>query len=192
MNLLEAQRANDPHAESTAMHEFYAPKRKAHLNRRHPGNITAVFFERIAFGGSDCWYWVGNRNHDGYGYFCHADNYGYDENLAHRLSWVLLKGPIPAGVKVLHRCDVRACVNPEHLFLGSQADNVYDMVAKKRHLAFPRAGEANVKAKLTDAQVIEIRRAFAAGETTLSLAERFNIFRSSIYKIVRNKTWKHI
>lgn len=79
--------------------------------------------ERIPFSG--CWIWTGRvMERNGYGTL--------GRNLAHRISWKLHSGPIPKGLYVLHRCDVSCCVNPEHLFLGTQLDNVRDMMAKGR------------------------------------------------------------
>jgi hypothetical protein len=176
--------------ESEELHRQFGGRRLLHSNKRHPGGIQAMFFERLAFGLSDCWYWAGQRNHDGYGIIYGAKTtYGQKDILAHRLSWRFFRGDIPAGCCVLHKCDVPGCVNPAHLFIGTQADNVYDMVSKKRHLAFPRAGESNIKAKLDRNKVRAIRSLYATGTDTKYLASRFMVNRSTIYKIIRNQTW---
>lgn len=74
-----------------------------------------------------CWLWLGGTQAAGYGFFKHAG-----DTTAHRSSWILYRGPIPEGLHVLHKCDVRQCVNPDHLFLGTQVDNMKDMAAKGR------------------------------------------------------------
>jgi len=82
----------------------------------------------------DCWEWQANLA-KGYGVFW----FGKIPMMAHRLSWMMLRGPIPEGMNVLHKCDNRKCVNPNHLFLGTQSDNVQDMFCKGRQ-GDPRTG----------------------------------------------------
>jgi hypothetical protein len=78
---------------------------------------------------SDCWEWQGSKNKHGYGHF----KYKRKTHRAHRISWTLIKGEIPEGMCVLHRCDNRLCVNPFHLFLGTNQDNMDDKMKKNRH-----------------------------------------------------------
>ena len=99
-------------------------------------------------GTSDCWLWKAGRLGTGYGAFR-----GFGENKAHRFSWVLHNGPIPTGLHVCHYCDVPLCVNPTHLFVGTDADNMRDMVSKGR----AKRGEHHVQSKLTNDQVAWIR-----------------------------------
>lgn len=100
-------------------------------------------FLALASTDGTCWEWMGRRDKDGYGSFRMSPS---ETDLAHRASWRLHRGPIPEGLFVLHRCDNPPCVNPEHLFLGTQADNVHDMYAKQRDRfarAVQQTNEAN-------------------------------------------------
>lgn len=106
---------------------------------------------------------------------------------AHRISYELHRGEIPPGMHVLHRCDQPCCVNPDHLFLGTQTDNRKDMASKGRFVA--ARGIKNGSAKLTDDMVREIRR---SSESAEQLARRFGITFSRISSIRRRATWKHV
>ena len=113
--------------------------------------------------------------------------------LAHRQAWLFSGREIAHGLQLLHRCDVRNCVNPQHLFLGTQADNIADMDAKGRRGIAPQPGESNPMAKGTDALVMTIRRAYAAGGVTQhQLARKFNVTRAFVCDVVRGKSWKHL
>ena len=128
-----------------------------------------------------CWVWMANRGLKGYGYTC--DN--GKTRTAHRTSYDTFVGPIPEGMHVLHRCDNPPCVNPEHLFLGSNTDNNNDKVAKGR--ARGAMGERNTKAKLTWAQV-EAIRADPRSQSTIGRA--YGVTQSAVSAIKRGATWK--
>ena len=92
-------------------------------------------FEKHASG---CWLWVAGKYPTGYGMFHLTPKRGVSPTNAHRASWLLYRGPIPQGKQVCHHCDIHACVNPEHLFLGTQKDNIQDMIAKGRKVWSPK------------------------------------------------------
>ena len=130
-----------------------------------------------------CWIWLGASS-KGYGQVSKVGEMLY----AHRVAFEAFVGPIPDGMDVLHTCDTPSCVNPDHLTVGSHADNMADMVAKGRS---PRMiGENHHQAKLTwgDVENIRIRHA-AGGETFASLGREFSVNECSISRIVKGKSW---
>lgn len=144
--------------------------------------IEQRFWPKVDQSG-DCWTWRGSVDSGGYGTIKGATN----QNLkAHRVSWVLAKGDIPRGLDVLHRCDNRRCVRPEHLFLGTDTENMADMVQKGRSAKLP--GERNPAAKLTPEQVNEIRQ---SKEFSTTLAARFGVHKETVGRIRRGLSWGH-
>ena len=129
--------------------------------------------------GTGCWEWTKYRDPSGYG---RSEYEG--EVMAHRISFLAFVGSIPGGLHVLHRCDNPCCINPRHLFLGTNADNVKDRVSKGRQQSV--AKELNPRAKLTEAEVAEIR---AADATQAQLARRYGVCPSTIGYIRRRETW---
>lgn len=107
---------------------------------------------------------------------------------AHRLAWALNNGADPTGKVVMHTCDNRKCVNPEHLRLGTQAENVADMDQKDRRRTVAYAGEGNGNSKLTASQVAEIRSLMGV-ETQVSLAKRFGVSQAHVSKIQAGVAW---
>lgn len=139
-----------------------------------------------------CWLWIGATRVNGYGQIGSGGAEARSVS-AHRVSWELHHGPIPEGLWVLHQCDVRNCVRPDHLFLGTPAENVRDMDAKGRRRSRPRAGSLHAMAKLGEAQVLLIRQEYGAGGVTLeALAQRFAVGETTIGQIVRRQTWRHL
>jgi hypothetical protein len=131
-----------------------------------------------------CWLWTGAVSGDGYGaWHLRGRQVG-----AHRASYELNVGPIPPRLQVLHSCDTPLCVRPDHLFLGTNDDNMADMVAKRRSAW----GERNTKAKLSTADVVAIRRRAAAGESQRSLAAEFGVQIVAVNRVIRRVTWKDV
>lgn len=134
----------------------------------------------------DCWVWLGGRDWKGYGRI----RVGGPTVGTHRLSWEIHHGPIPRGLWVLHHCDNPPCLRPDHLFLGTQADNTADMVSKGRQRG--AVGTANRHARLTPQQVADIRRRYVRGSSTsgtTALAVEYGVSDVMIGKIVRGTAW---
>jgi len=148
--------------------------------RRHAEPVVdaAGLFARASERGG-CLEWTGGVDKYGYG------RVGGGGLAAHRAAWEFTHGPIPAGLCVLHKCDNPPCINPDHLFLGTQGDNSADKVAKGRQAR----GETQGNAKLTDAAVVEIRSSALSGA---SLGLIFGVAPETINRARRGETWKHI
>lgn len=146
--------------------------------------------DRIVKQPSGCWEWQRFKLR-GYGQITVTLADGSQTcTKAHRLSWELHVGPIPDGLCVLHRCDNRACCNPDHLFLGTEADNNRDRDMKGRHVAL--LGENHGMAKLTEDKVYEIDRLLSTGAVGARIAAQFNVSPSTVSLIRKRKIWKHL
>jgi len=148
-----------------------------------------------------CWFWRGAIQRTGYGNF-----WGRKCYLSHRISWFIHNGPIPDGLFVLHRCDVRNCVAPHHLWVGTNTDNMRDMESKGRsdhpsglrngRYTKPEStlrGERHGMAALSKDDVIEIRKIYKSTyPPTKEIAIRFGVTRQNIRRIITRKTWQHV
>jgi hypothetical protein len=172
-----------------------------HNNAVRHCSLTCRFWSKVdKSGGPDaCWIWIAGKSSDGYGSF--------DQAGSHRTAWEIERGPIPRGLSVLHNCptgDNPSCVNPAHLWLGTQAQNIADMTAKGRRRTatgdasaprkYPgmRAGERNGAAKIDAATVTKIRTANASGESYSRIVKRFGVSKSHVSRIVRGHSWRHV
>jgi len=134
----------------------------------------------------DCWMWTARVNAGGYGNF-RLDPKG-NQSSASRISYIITYGEIDDNAYVCHRCDNRACVNPSHLFLGNQSDNLQDMVMKRRGMI----GETNKEAKLTESQVENIKKLLEDKIPQSAIAEQFGVTQSCISLIATGKNWRHL
>ncbi len=164
--------------------------------------LTACLSERVTVADSGCWECLGDGERSAYAVLDLKRWPEWPESIVplHRLSYRLCVGPIPEGMCVLHRCDNPPCINPAHLFLGTNLDNISDKVQKRRQASGQKVrknhghlkGEVVVTSRLTAEQVMEIRRREHAGEKNASLAEEFGISETHLQYIVRGKAWAHL
>jgi HNH endonuclease len=152
------------------------------------GDLEERFRSKVRVATSDeCWEWTAARDRDGYGeYFVDRPR---TSAAAHRYVFERVIGPIPLGLCVLHRCDVPACVNPKHLFLGTQGTNVRDCSRKGRRAK----GEKNSVAKLRQSEVEMLRRIHGEMEVTHGyLARLYGVSRPTVTFILHRATWQHV
>ena len=152
------------------------------------------FFEKVELNGplkshmkSRCWEWLGYKTKCGYGRMKVFGNL----ELCHRVSWRLHNNSIPKDSLVLHKCDNPACVNPRHLFLGSNSDNARDRENKGRSARNAPVGEDSKWAKLSANDVLAIRKIYPR-VTQDELAQRFGVGRQTISHIICRTTWRHL
>ena len=150
--------------------------------RRTDAEWQKRFFEQVDQRG-ECWRWLGSTNEEGYGHF-YSRIEGEIFWRAHRYSYRLHKGPIAKGLIVCHSCDNPWCVNPEHLWVGTDEENMRDTAIKGR-----RRGAKNGNAKITEDDVRAIRK---STETTYVLGERYGLHPSTIGNIRNRKKWAHV
>ena len=137
-----------------------------------------------------CLEWQGHKNSQGYGYVGH----GGKTRRVNRLVYELVFGEIPDGMFVCHTCDNPSCVNPQHLFLGTPADNMQDMYNKNRqndNKNMP-SGERHHNSKLKNRDIHKIRRLLKNGRTQQYVADVFSVSQTTIYEIAAGRTWKNV
>lgn len=142
-----------------------------------------------------CWLWMRGLSYQGYGKFwCGKSKRSWT---ASRFAWTITYGPIPPGIFICHKCDAPACVNPDHLFLGTQRENLADCIAKGR----TAKGCRNAAAKINETIVRQIRASYVRCAptpyapnpfSTNGLAKRFGISQRTVWSIVHRKIWRHI
>jgi len=157
--------------------------RKAEKARLAQGK-EQLFWERVDRRGNDeCWPWKRNCSKLGYGQGSYKGVYP-----AHRAAYAIAKGAIPSGLCVRHTCDNPACCNPDHLILGTQADNTADRVSRNRSAR----GERHGSARLTEVQVVQLRKMYVDGHESGELAELLGVSRRCITDALTGRKWSHI
>lgn len=160
-----------------------------YLNGHSKKAPVEVRFWKYVNKSDGCWEWVGNKHQQGYGLM--GDSNRGKTLKSHRISWEIHNGPIPEKMCVLHKCDNTSCVNPNHLFLGTQQDNITDMVSKGRQRTGRMMGSTNPISKLTEAQVLEIR-ALVGTMTQKAISSLYSVGEMTISRVVNRKLWGHI
>lgn len=148
--------------------------------------LEASLTTKKVIGENNCWLWQGAKDTGGYG----KTQWKRKQFLVHRLSAWLFKGfSLESDLHVCHHCDNPICYNPEHLFVGTSADNTRDKVAKKRH----HWGERTPSARLTEAQVLEIKQQYQKGVVGyITLAKKYRVSMRTIVFIIKGINWKHV
>lgn len=158
----------------------HTPESRALMAAAFTRPLSERFWAKVNKDGPDgCWLWTGAILKSGYGSIGDGP---HRTDTTHRVSWRLHFGDIPRGLYVLHHCDNKPCIRPEHLFLGTHADNMRDMARKNR----------SGKNVLTPAQVREIRAACDAGEVQRVVARRYGVSFSTVHLIFRRKIWRQV
>ncbi len=155
---------------------------------RHKRPITERFWEKVQKT-DKCWEWTASLGSRGYGQFMVSTG---NITKAHRMAWKLTYGEIPDKMEVLHNCDNPICCRPDHLFLGTQIDNINDMVRKKRNGFKSQPGETNGNHKYTTEQVLAIREKLHLGLPGRQISRELNVPEDIISLIKLNKIWKNV
>ena len=164
--------------------EIFTPRSST---QRHC-SILCRFWDRVDIRNPfECWEWLGPRVPKGYGHFSISS---IRDVIAHRYAWEVVNGPITNDLYVLHECDNRACCNPEHLWLGTQYDNVRDMLRKGRKNDV--SGIRNPRAKLNENDVLKIKQQINDGIKGCAIALKFGVSHGTISAIKNHRSWFHL
>lgn len=151
-------------------------------------SLETKFWKRV-IKTDGCWLWTGAITTFGYGHI-HLGMGKFRD--AHRVSWGLHNGDVPEGLSVLHHCDNPPCTRPDHLFVGTQADNVEDMDRKGRRVNAQPIGEKHWKSRVTENDILTMRHLRSAGVPISKLAEQFKMSYRNAWVIVTRRGWRHI
>lgn len=152
------------------------------------GNRAEVFWSRVSKTTDDsCWIYNGKKDHLGYS----RQKWKGKNAMTYWISWWLTNGEIPDGKQLNHKCNNPSCVRPDHLYAGTQSENMRDRHNCGKYVRFNH-GNINGKSKLNDLIVLEIRRLFKTGETLSNLGKKFNVTSQCVSSVIKRKTWTHI
>lgn len=165
------------------------------FTRNYTKKDPKILFWRHVQKTEKCWLWTGNGSGPK-GVYGGFNNRG-KKIKAHRFSWEMHYGSIPAGLNVLHSCDTPRCVNPAHLFLGTMKDNTQDMVQKGRHYTvtkpeFILRGSQIGQARFSEKQVFQLRRLRLKGVSYHRMAKWVGMNRSTLRRAVNGESWAHV
>lgn len=147
--------------------------------------IIRKFFSRVSESKNGCWEWIGGINSSGYGCFKFQEK----QQLTHRLSYSWFVGPIECGKLICHLCNNKKCVNPHHLYLGTQFENMRDAVKD----GLIEVGEKSSSSKLKYKDVVSIKKEYKNSNLTqYELAKKYKTVQTNIHMIVSGKTWKNV
>lgn len=142
----------------------------------------------------ECWEWIGGHNHGGYGNFKYYPDINDRKKrhtiVAHRFSYIIANGEFSRDLLILHKCDNPGCVNPNHLFIGTQFDNMNDMRSKGRE--WSNIGTKNGRAKLDEDKVREIKLMVKEGKTDVELSHKYNVAPVTIWQIRKGNNWAYV
>lgn len=157
-------------------------------NPKAPQTIQEGFNKFVIRNDDGCWNWAGCVPKNGYPQF----RFQMKRERAHRASWLLHYGDIPENMHVLHRCDNKRCSRPDHLFLGTRADNMRDMLKKGYHPTLGKKHEDNHRAILCLDKVKQIKSLIDIGKSMKKIADIFNVSVGAIANIRYGNTWKGV
>lgn len=165
---------------SCGCHDF--KNKKLHDKENYDDLIKEKIIKNICVDENGCWIWQGSKHRQGYGNL----SYKRIPSLAHRVSWMVHRGEIPKDMKVCHSCDVTSCVNPEHLFIGTQKNNVEDAISKGK---FEKRNMGKRRNKLVYEQVLEIKKLSSEGISRKDIEKKFGVGQTCIAKILQGVSW---